>query len=184
MLSISYLLSAYGNILQIGVIMRFIFKILFLFLFSSLFIIANASDNININKTIKEAKKENKNIMFYFHIPGCPYCKTMIDENFKDDTINSLIKENFILVDIYTADKKDVIFKNFKGSPKEFAQHIGAYAYPATLFMSKDGKIIYKAIGYRNIQEYINEIKYIATNSYKNMKLDEFILKMEIESDD
>lgn len=49
--------------------------------------------------------------------------------------------------------------------------------------MNNDGKVFYKAIGYRNIQEYIYELKYVITKSYKKIPLDEFIFKMEIEDD-
>ncbi|RLA81247.1 MAG: hypothetical protein DRG78_09540 [Epsilonproteobacteria bacterium] len=161
--------------------MKFILR--FLLLFFSLTVILSANNIIDIDKKVKQAQKEKKAIMFFFHIPRCPYCKSMIDENFHDKTILALIKENFILVDIYTANTKNVVLKRFKGSSKKFAQHIGATAYPATLFMDSNGKVFYKAIGYRNIHEYINEIKYITTNSYKKMELDEFIIKMEIEND-
>lgn len=159
--------------------MRFIFS--FLFLFFSLNIFAN--DIIDIDKKIEEAKKEEKTLMFFFHIPNCPYCKGMLDENFKNEKTLKLIEENFIFVDIYTADKKSIVLKDFKGSPKEFAKYIGASAYPATLFMDTNAKIFYKAIGYRNIQEYIYEITYITTKNYKKMKLDEFILKVEMEDE-
>ena len=159
--------------------MRFIFS--FLFLFFSLNIFAN--DIININKKIQQAQKEEKNLMIFFHIPNCPYCKEMLDENFKDEKILKLIKENFIFIDIYTADKKDIILKDFKGQVKEFAKHIGAIAYPATIFMDTNAKVFYKSIGYRNIQEYIYEITYLTTKSYEKMKLEEFILKVEMQDD-
>lgn len=143
-----------------------------------------AKDVINIDEKIAQAQKEEKNIMFYFHIPDCPYCTRMLDENFKDEKILNLIKGNLILVDIYTAEKKDFKFKDFKGSAKEFAKHIGINAYPATLFMDKNAKVLHKAIGYRNIQEYIYEIKYITTQSNKKMDLEKFIFKMEMEDED
>lgn len=159
--------------------MKFIFS--FFVLFFSINIFAN--NVIDINKKIEEAKKEKKDLMIFFHIPDCPYCKRMLDENFKDDTIIKLIDKSFILIDIYTADKRDIIFKEFKGSPKEFAKHTKATAYPATLFIDTDSKVFYKAIGYRNTQEYVYELKYVINNSYKEMPLDEFIVKMEIEDE-
>ena len=162
--------------------MGFIFR--FLLLFFALTVIVSANNIIDIDKKIEQAQKEKKIVMFFFHIPHCQYCKGMLDENFNNKKIVELIKENFILVDIYTADKRDVVFKSFKGSTKEFAQYTGADAYPATLFMDRSSKVFYKAIGYRNIQEYIYEIKYITTNSYKKIELDAFILKMEFEDDE
>lgn len=156
----------------------------FLYFFLLIFSVSiYAKESININEKLNQVTSKNKSLMFYFHIPDCPYCEKMINQNFKDEKILKLIKENFILVDIYTADKKNIVFKDFEGTPKEFAKYTGAIAYPATLFMNNDGKVFYKAIGYRNIQEYIYELKYVITKSYKKIPLDEFIFKMEIEDD-
>lgn len=159
--------------------MKFIFSFLFLFLSLNIF----ANDIIDINKKVEQAQKENKKLMFFFHIPNCPYCQRMLDENFKNEKILKLIDENFIFVDIYTANKNDIVLKDFKGSPKEFAKYTGAIAYPATIFMDINNKIFYKSIGYRNIQEYIYEITYLTSKSYKEMQLDEFILKVEMEDE-
>lgn len=141
---------------------------------------AHATD-INIDKLILNAQKQNKKIMFFHHIPGCPYCKAMLDENFKDTTILKEIDKNFIYVDIYTADKGEIKFKGFKGTHKEFSAYIGAFVYPSTIFMDANANVIHKAIGYRNIDEYLVEMKYVFTKSYKTMDLESFIQKQEME---
>lgn len=161
--------------------MKTIFKLFFLIF--SLTIFLNANEVIDINKKIEQAKNENKSLMFFFHVPDCPFCERMLSENFKDEKTLKLIDKNFIFVDIYTANKNDYLFNKFKGSAKEFAKLTKAFAYPATLFMDTNGKVIYKAIGYRNIKEYIFEIKYVTTKSYNKMPLDEFIVKMEMEDE-
>lgn len=120
------------------------------FLFFLLLSCAHSSD-IDISQLIDDAKKQNKHIMFFHHIPGCPYCKSMLNENFKDEKILKVIKKDFIHVDIYTANKGAVTYKDFKGSFKEFSAHIGAFVFPSTIFMDFEGKIVHKAIGYRNI---------------------------------
>ena len=94
------------------------------------------------------------------------------------------IEKDFVLVDIYTADKRDVVFKDFKGTPKEFASLVGAFAYPATLFMNKNGKVINAQVGYRSVDDYNALLQYISTENYKKMDLESFKMKLEIESDD
>jgi thioredoxin-related protein len=161
--------------------MGLIVKLLLTILFT---VTLNANNIINVDSAIKDIKQNGKNIMLFFHMPGCPYCKRMLDKNFKDTKVLQLIKENFVLVDIYTADSRDVLFNNNKTSPKEFAKTVGATVYPTTLFMDKNGKVYYKAVGYRNIQEYINELKYLSSKSYKKMDLDAYILHLEMSEDD
>lgn len=156
-----------------------IFKPFLLFMLVSS---VNASD-IDVDKLLETAKKQNKQIMFFHHIPGCPYCKAMLDENFKDATILKEIDENFIYVDIYTANEGSIKFKDFKGTHKEFSAYMGAFVYPSTIFINAEGKVIHSAIGYRNIDEYFAEITYVSTDSYKTMDLESYILKLEFEKE-
>ncbi|MEA2017580.1 MAG: thioredoxin family protein [Campylobacterota bacterium] len=147
-----------------------------------LFTFVNGAD-VDLNKVLEKAKNQNKFIMFFHHIPKCQYCKSMIDENFKDPKILKLINNNFIYVDIYTAGTNTIIFKGFKGTPSEFSKFIGAFAYPATLFMNSNGKVIHKSIGYRNVDEHIVDITYISTRSYKDMKFEAYKWKLDFEKD-
>jgi thioredoxin-related protein len=140
--------------------------------------------DVNINELVAKAKKENKQLMFFFHIPKCPYCARMLKKNFKDEKILNEIEKNLILTDIYTKDKGIITFNDFKGDRKAFAKYIGAVAYPATIFLDNDGKTIHKAIGYRNIGEYISEIKYVTTNSYKTKDLETFTEELEFAEDE
>ncbi len=142
----------------------------------------NAAD-IDLDKLLKSAKKQNKHIMFFHHIPECPYCETMIDENFKNSTILKEIDKNFIYVDIYTKNKDTIKFKDFKGSHKEFSKYLGAFVYPSTIFMNNNGDVIHKAIGYRNIDEFLAEITYVSSQSYKTMDLESYLLNLEFEKE-
>lgn len=140
----------------------------------------NGAD-IDVNKLLLKAKEQNKPLMFFHHIPGCPYCKAMLDENFKDAKLLKEIAANFLHVEIYTANLGTVRYQDFKGSTKEFSSHIGAFVYPSTIFMTPEGEVIHSAIGYRNIDEYFAEITYVSSGNYKTMGLEEHKLKIEME---
>jgi len=156
-------------------------KLLIPFWLLFVFTILNAT-NIDLDKIVEVAKKQNKQILIFHHIPGCSYCKAMLTENFKDRAILQEIDKHFIYVDIFTADKDIVKFRDFRGTHKDFSEYIGAFAYPATIFMDAEGKVIYRSIGYRNIDEYLSEIKYILTKSYKKMDLESYKTKLEMEN--
>lgn len=144
--------------------------------------LSNASE-VNIDMLLEQAKSQNKHVMFYHHIPGCPYCKKMLEENFKDPNILKIINENFVYVEIYTAHSGPVIFKNFTGTHKEFSVYAGAVAYPATIFMNSEGEIVHRAIGYRNIDEHLADITYISTKNYETINLESYIEKLEFEKE-
>lgn len=161
--------------------MKFITK-LFLCLF--LFISITSAKDLNINALAHSAKEQNKQLMFFFHIPNCPYCERMLKENFKDKETLYEINKSFIFVDIYTKDEGLVFFKDFKGTRKEFAKEMKVFTYPTTNFTSASFKLIHTARGYRNTNEYLSEIKYINTKSYKKMDLETFTEELEFAKDD
>ena len=150
---------------------------------SFLFSFGYTSD-IYINKVLIEAKQNNKQILFFFHINNCPYCERMLDENFKDKEVIKEIKKSFIVVDIHADRAGAVRYRDFKGSKKEFAKYIGAVAYPTTLFMDENRKIVHYTIGYRNIDEFLSELKYVGTKSYKTTNLETFTEDLEFKKDD
>ena len=151
---------------------------------SFLFLMAISSlhgADIDVDKLLVRAKEQNKYLLFFHHIPRCPYCKAMLDENFKDEKIVKEIAANFIHVEIYTANQGSVRFQEFEGSTKEFSAHVGAFVYPSTIFMNGEGAVVHTAIGYRNSDEYFAELSYVATGHYKTMGLEEYKLKLELE---
>ncbi len=161
--------------------MKSIFKKI---LFVTLFLNILNAQNLDIDKLLSQAKKENKTLMFFFHMPSCPYCKKMKQENFKNKEILTEINKNFVLFKISIYDEGLVRFKDFKGSKKEFSKYLKASTYPSTVFLDEKGEIVHLARGYRNIGEYLVEIKYIATKSYKKMDIQEFADELEMSEDD
>lgn len=161
--------------------MKNIFKILISISFAFSFL---SADNIDVNKILTNTENSDKNILIFVHSPNCSYCRRMVSQNFKNITILAEIKKNFRVIFIDIQDKGIVTFNDFKGNKKEFANHIEAVAVPATVFMDKNGKTIYSFIGYRNIDEYLTELKYISNKSYKKMSIENFREKMEFESDE
>ncbi|MEA1892136.1 MAG: thioredoxin fold domain-containing protein [Campylobacterota bacterium] len=153
-------------------------------MFILLCVYLNAGTTADIDKEINDAKEQNKDIMLYFHIPNCSYCQAMLDENFKDAQILEEIKQNFILVDLYAKKENKVKYKEFKGTVKEFAKYMGAIAYPATIFLDKDEKVVYRSIGYRNSGEHLMELLFISSKSYNTLSLEDFTIKTEFERDD
>ncbi|MBE0496138.1 MAG: thioredoxin family protein [Campylobacterales bacterium] len=139
--------------------------------------------DVDVASIAHDAKKQNKHVMFFHHIPGCPYCKAMLDENFKDEAILKEIEAHFIYVDVYTQTQGTITYKDFKGSYKAFSAHVGAFAYPSTLFMNGEGEVVHAAIGYRNINEHFAEISYVSTGSYKHMDLESYVQKLELEKE-
>lgn len=138
--------------------------------------------DIDLDKIVTDTQKQDKQIMIFMHIPHCPYCERMEKENFQDKTTLQIIEKNFLFIDIDAGDT--ITFKSKKSSHKKFAKSMEIPAFPSTLFMSQSGEVLYKSIGYRNTDEYLTEMQYISTKSYKLISLEKFAENLEFEKDD
>lgn len=163
--------------------MKAIFKAVLTLLF--VVSLSNAND-IDLNKIAQKAKEDKKELMFFFHIPHCPYCERMLKKNFKDKEILKEINKAFVLVDIYTKDEGFIKLNDFKGTRKEFAKKMGIKTYPYTLFTNSNFDILYRSNGYRNIDEYLVEIKYVSSGTCKDksMSVQDYADELEFEKDD
>ena len=150
---------------------------------SFLFTIGNASD-IDINKLLYQSKENSKKILIFVHTPNCSYCRRMVSENFQDKNVLNILKKYFILLDIDIREEGMVVYKEFRGNRKAFSDHIGAVAVPATLFMDQKSEVVYGFIGYRNIDEFSTELKYVTSKSYKNISIEEFSESLEFKEDE
>ena len=148
-------------------------KILFLLLTLNIFSFAN-SNEINIDKLTKQANKENKHILIFFHMDYCPYCEKMIDESFEDKKIKAQLKKDFIIVDVNINDDENIIYQDFKGDKSQFAKEMGINFYPTILFLDEENYVAYTLRGYRKKPVFERVLKFIKTKAYEDMDFSEY----------
>jgi len=136
------------------------------------------SSDINFDDIINQSKKQNKQIMVFFHMEHCAWCHKLINESLKDKSIMDNINKNFIFVDIDVETSGNIIFENKTIEKTDFARKYKVWFYPTTL-MFNDMRLVQRIRGYRNKPKFINIINYVASKSYETMTLKEYIVDLE-----
>ena len=144
----------------------------------------SATDTIDIEKLSLQAKKENKHLLLFFHKDGCNFCEKMIYETLDDDSIEEVIEQYFIFVDIGIDDEGSIIHRDFNGSKHGYAQSLEIGFYPTVGFVDGNNSIVYGAIGYRDIKTFSLLLQYIYSGEYKVMAWEDFKSKVEFESEE
>jgi thioredoxin-related protein len=132
--------------------------------------ISFASNDINLNQLVLEAKKTNKHILVFLHITGCNYCLKMEEFTFDDEKVEVAIKKDFIFVDINVRDEGLVSFDNFKVSKLKFAKEIGYAMYPSCLFFDKNGELVYDEVGYRDEHQFLETLQLVSSKAYNDVE--------------
>jgi len=141
-----------------------------IFLLLTVTSISFASNDVNLNQLVIEAKKTNKHILVFLHITGCSYCLKMQEWTFDDDKVIESIKRDFIFVDINVRDEGVVLFDNFKVSKLKFAKKIGYTMYPSCLFFDKNGELVYDEVGYRDEHEFFDTLQLVSSKAYNDVE--------------
>ncbi|WP_373073499.1 thioredoxin fold domain-containing protein [Sulfurimonas sp.] len=123
--------------------------------------------DINLDKLINTANKEKKHLLVWLHKTDCGYCERMKEFTINDDDIKSIIKQKFIFADINVYKKKNVKYKDFIGSAKEFAIYMGNDFYPTSLFFDEEGEVVEETVGYVDETAFKKILEYISSKSYK-----------------
>ena len=93
------------------------------------------------------------------------------------EKIKKEVKTDFLYTDIETSKNDTVVYKDFKGTAKEFVKYIG-FGFPVSLFYDKDGSVAGLFPGIYDEDEFSVLLNYIKTNSYKKMELDGYEKKI------
>ena len=99
------------------------------------------------SQLLAEAKKQNKPVFVDVFTTWCGPCKLMAKQAFPDKAVGTLFNANFIN---YQIDAE-------KGEGLDVAKRYAVTAYPTSLFVSADGNLIQRTVGYGGIKGLMDE---------------------------
>ncbi|HPF16087.1 MAG TPA: thioredoxin fold domain-containing protein [Thermotogota bacterium] len=125
----------------------------------------------------------NKNVLLIFTSNSCPYCTKLKDEVLASEDVMNFLINNYILIEI-RADNDliahfDVENAKFDESGKEYTYQdlfslFGVRGVPATFFFNRELEFLGGFPGYLPANDYIKWLKYVETESYKSVEINDF----------
>lgn len=98
---------------------------------------------------IADAAKERKRVVLYFEQDGCPYCKRMVEVNFRDAKIAARMQERFVPIAINIWGDREVTAPDGKVmSEKRLAAHLKIQFTPTMIFFDEKGGVALRLNGY------------------------------------
>jgi len=108
----------------------------------------------------------------------------MLYDTLDDATIEDVIDEYFIFVDIGIDDEGSILHHDFNGSKHGYAKSLEIGFYPTVGFVDGNNSIVYGVIGYRDSETFSMLLQYIYSGEYKVIEREDFKGKLEFEGED
>ena len=108
-------------------------------------------------------KQAGKKVFLYIYSNNCPYCDLMAQNTFSNSAVIAYLNQHFISIKVNSDEEKGI------------ARRYKIRGNPTNLFITKEFDTIGSLPGYIPPADMLNILKYIHTDSYKNMTLKAFV---------
>ncbi len=123
---------------------------------------------LEIQEDVEEATDENKHVLLFFQLNGCPYCDRMLRESFEDEAQSAYIKQHFDTIAINVKGDRDIAFnEELSVTEKELSEILKVRATPAIIFLNSNNKAVVRVNGYRAAERFKQILEYVNSKSYE-----------------
>ena len=124
---------------------------------------------------VKTAKETRRPIILHFYTDWCTWCKKMDADTFANSRIQEFVNLSFIPIKINPEAKQKVKMEGKEVNVSELARKFGVRAFPTTIFMEPDGKVIGPVPGYIDQDRMRKILSYVHEKAYEKMEFEEFV---------
>lgn len=133
---------------------------------------------VSYDRGLKLAKETGKPIFLYFGRYGCAWCDHTNKKSFSDAELKKLYPEHYVLVYVDAESGKRLKLPSGERiTEAELGVRFKAFATPLFVYLTSDGQEIFKAPGFKTVQDFKDFDRYVIEGHYKKQTLLEFLGK-------
>lgn len=131
---------------------------------------------VSYDQGLKLARETGKPIFLYFGRYGCAWCEHTNRQSFSSGELRKLYTEHYVLVYVDAESGRRIRLPSGERiTEAELGARFKAFATPLFVFLTSDGKEIFKAPGFKTVQDFKDFDRYVSQGHYKSQTLLEFL---------
>lgn len=141
--------------------------------------LADPPDNypfLSYDEGMRQAQVQQKPIFIYFGRLGCGYCEKTNVESFSNAALRERYLKNYVLVYIDAESGKRLrLPTGERVTEAEIGARLNIFATPVFLYADMNGKILFRAPGFKTAEDFMAFDQYIQGGHYKTQSINEFL---------
>lgn len=98
---------------------------------------------------VAEAAREGKRVMLYFGQPGCPYCRQLMEVNFRQRPIAERMQKEFVSLELSIFGDRELTWTDGRQTTeKNLAALLKVQYTPTLVFLDEKGAVAHRVNGY------------------------------------
>ena len=131
---------------------------------------------LELREDVADAARQGKRVMLYFGQDGCPYCKQLMEVNFRQAAIAAKAQKNLVALAINIWGDREVIWTDGETtSEKRLAAKLKVQFTPTLLFLDEQGGVALRMNGYFPPHEFDAALDYVAGRMEKKVAFAEYL---------
>ena len=131
---------------------------------------------LELRDDVADAAKHGKRVMLYFGQDGCPYCKQLMEVNFRQASIAAKAQKNLVALAINIWGDREVIWTDGESvSEKRLAAKLKVQFTPTLLFLDEQGGVALRMNGYYPPHEFDAALDYVAGRMEKKVAFADYL---------
>jgi thioredoxin-related protein len=128
-----------------------------------------------VREDAAEAAKDGKRVMLYFGQDGCPYCKQLMEVNFRQARIVEKMQKSFVALALNIWGDREVTWSDGRVmSEKQLAVALKVQFTPTLLFLDEKGEIALRVNGYLPPERFEAALDYVAGKMERKLAFSDY----------
>jgi thioredoxin-related protein len=128
-----------------------------------------------VKEDAADAAKEGKRLMLYFGQDGCPYCKQLIEVNFRQARIVDKMRKGFVAIAVNIWGDREITWTDGRAmSEKQLTAALKVQFTPTLLFLDEKGEVALRVNGYLPPERFEAALDYVSGKMEKKLPFAEY----------
>jgi len=128
-----------------------------------------------VKEDAADAAKEGKRLMLYFGQDGCPYCKQLMEVNFRQARIVDHMRRSFVAVALNIWGDREVTWTDGRAmSEKQLTAALKVQFTPTLIFLDEKGEVALRVNGYLPPERFESALDYVSGRMEKKLPFAEY----------
>jgi thioredoxin-related protein len=131
---------------------------------------------LEMRDEVRDAAAQGKRVLLYFGQDGCPYCTTLMRDNFSQRAIADKTRKHFVAIALNVWGDREVLWLDGRRtSEKALARELRVQFTPTLLFIDEKGAVALRLNGYLPPHRFEAALDYAAGLAGKGQRYDDYM---------